>query len=330
REVMADPNIDMAVARSPRGKAAVVWSRGLIELLKETDKPLLLNWPTSPDDNPDVIEFLERNGVPCLLTPTRTVRALAALHEFAEKRKAHAERKKRDAGRVVPAQKIDVPPGAGTLGEYRSKQLLRAYGVPAVEEKLLPLAEIEALTASPLPFPLAVKIESPDIPHKTEAGVVRLNVADLDQLRQAARDITAAAKKYKADARIEGILMQQMAGGLEVIVGAVNDPFFGPVVAFGLGGVFTELLKDVTYRFAPFDVATAREMIAEIRGAPLLAGYRSRPALDTDALADALSRVSLLIADHADRIAEIDVNPLFVRARGEGVLAADALVVTKD
>ena len=121
-----------------------------------------------------------------------------------------------------------------------------------------------------------------------------------------------------------------MASGLEVIVGAVNDRFFGPVVAFGLGGVYTELLKDVTHRFAPFDVETAKEMIGEIKGAALLHGYRGSPALDVDALADALSRVSLLIADHADRIAEIDVNPLFVRPKGQGVLAADALVVLKD
>ncbi len=120
-----------------------------------------------------------------------------------------------------------------------------------------------------------------------------------------------------------------MAQGLEVIVGAVNDRFFGPVVAFGLGGVFTELLKDVTHRFAPFDVTTAKEMIGEIKGAALLNGYRGSAPLDVDALAETLSRMSLLIADHGDRISEIDVNPLFVRPRGQGVVAADALVVLK-
>jgi acetyltransferase len=119
-----------------------------------------------------------------------------------------------------------------------------------------------------------------------------------------------------------------MTSGIEVIVGAVNDRTFGPTVAFGLGGVFTELLRDVTHRFAPFDAEAAREMIAEIKGAALLNGYRGRPALDVAALADALARVSLLIADHADRIAEIDVNPLFVREKG--VIAADALIVLKD
>jgi acyl-CoA synthetase (NDP forming) len=121
-----------------------------------------------------------------------------------------------------------------------------------------------------------------------------------------------------------------MASGLETIVGAVNDRFFGPVIAFGLGGVYTELLKDVTYRFAPFDAATAREMIGELKGAALFRGYRGSAPLDVDALADAISRLSLLVSDHADRIAEMDINPLFVRPAGEGVIAADALVVLRD
>jgi acyl-CoA synthetase (NDP forming) len=119
-----------------------------------------------------------------------------------------------------------------------------------------------------------------------------------------------------------------MASGLEVIVGAVNDACFGPTVTFGLGGVFTELLEDVTYGFSPFDTEAARRMILEIKGAPLLDGYRGRPRLDVAALADALSRISLLIADHAERIAEIDVNPLFVLE--QGVIAADALIVLKE
>ena len=194
-------------------------------------------------------------------------------------------------------------------------------------EVLLGIDEVAKLKQPPLPFPLAVKIASPDIPHKTETGVVRLNLRGLDELRAAAREIAAAAKKRDPHARIDGVLVQEMATGLEVIVGALNDRFFGPVVVFGLGGVFTELLKDLTHRFAPFDIDAAREMIADIKGSALFAGYRGQPALDIEALADTLSRVSLLISDHADRIAEIDINPLFVRPAGQGVVAADALVV---
>jgi acyl-CoA synthetase (NDP forming) len=327
--VLNDPNVDAAMARCPRGKGAMQWSESLIEMLRGVEKPFLLNWGTAPDDNADVLAYLEENGVPCIMAPGRTVHALAMLHEFAQKRRAWQQRKARTASRIVAKQALDLPNGSGALGEHRSKSLLRSYGIPAVEERLLASDAIEKLTQAPLPFPLAVKIESADIPHKTEAGVVRLNIASLDALKQAAREILASAKKHKADARIDGILVQQMASGVEVIVGAVNDPYFGPVVTFGLGGIFTELLKDVTHRFAPFDVETAKEMISEIKAAPLLNGYRGKPACDVAALADTLARVSLFVADHIDRIAELDINPLFVRTAGQGVVAADALLVLK-
>jgi acyl-CoA synthetase (NDP forming) len=327
--MLGDPNIDAAIARAPRGSGAKPWSEGLVETLRGMDKPVLLNWGTSPDDNADVIAYLEKNGVPCIFAPGRTAHALGALYEYVRKQREYAKRKARTSKRVIEQQPLTLPPGNVTLGEHASKQLLKAYSIAGVDEKLLSLTEIEKLTAAPLPFPLAVKIESADIPHKTEAGVVRLNIASLDALKQAARDIAASAKQYKADARIDGVLVQQMASGVEVIVGAVNDPYFGPVVTFGLGGIFTELLKDVTHRFAPFDVETAKEMIAEIKAAPLLTGYRGKPALDVEALADALSRVSLLVADHAGRIAELDINPIFVRPAGQGVVAADALLVLK-
>ena len=330
REVLADPNIDQAVARVPRGSAARPWAEGLLEVLRGTDKPLVLNWPTSPDDNGDVMRYLEQNGVPCILAPGRTVHAVAAVTEFAQKRRAREQHGARVFKRAVERRNLDLAGNAGTLGEHRSKGLLAAYGVPVVKETLMAPADIEALQTSPLAYPLAVKIESPDVPHKTEAGAVRLNIADLAGLKQAAREVVAAARKFKPGARIDGVLVQEMASGLEVIVGAVNDPFFGPTIAFGLGGIFTELMKDVTHRFAPFDEETAREMIAEIKSAALLTGYRGRPALDADALAQTLSRVSQLIADHADRIAEIDVNPLFVRPAGQGVVAGDALIVLKD
>ncbi len=326
REVLADPNIDAIVARAPRGSVAQAWAEGLVEMLKATDKPLLLNWPTSPDDNRGAMDYLESHGVPCILAPGRTVDALAALNGFAAKKREFEARRARGGKRAIAPQKLD-PQGSGTLGERASKALLQAYGIPVTGEKLLAPEAVEKLAAAPLPFPLAVKIESADIPHKTEAGVIRLNVTSLDGLKQAAREVLAAARAYKADARIDGILVQQMATGEEVIAGAVNDPHFGPLIAVGLGGVFTEIMHDVTHRYAPFDAETAKAMIHEIRGVKLLQGYRGRPACDIDALADALSRLSLLAADHAGRIAEIDINPLFVNA--SGVVAADALVVLK-
>ncbi len=327
--VIADPNIDQVIARSPRGSAAPAWSKTFVEIVRTTDKPVILNWPTSPDDNADVMRFLEENNTPCILSPGRTVRALASLNEFSQKTRAFAQRPRETAPRPVKKTQLDLPTDSGTLGEHRSKQLLAAYGISVVKEVLLSAEQVAKLQETPLAFPLAIKIESADIPHKTEAGVVKLNIRTLEELQSAARDVLAAARKHNAQARIDGVLVQEMAAGLEVIAGAVNDPFFGPVVVFGLGGIYTELLKDLTRRFAPFDIATATEMIGEIKGAALLKGFRGQPALDVEALADTLSRLSWLIADHADRIAEIDINPLFVRAAGQGVVAADALLVLK-
>jgi len=325
--VLADPNVDQVLARPPRGKSARVWSENLLKALEGVDKPVILQWPTSPDDNGDVISYLEKNGVPCILGAGRAVHALSVLTDFARKRRDFQQHGRRVLRRVIERQPLDLPAGAGTLGEHRSKQILQRYGVPVVSEKLLQPAEVEALTGAPFAFPLAVKIESADVPHKTEAGAVRLNVQDLAGLKAAAREVLSAAKKHSPGARIDGILVQEMATGTEVILGAVNDACFGPTIAFGLGGIFTELIKDVTHRFAPFDVEGAKEMIGEVKGAALFNGYRGRPARDIAALADTLARLSLLAFDHAERIAEIDVNPLFVSENG--VTAADALIVLK-
>jgi acyl-CoA synthetase (NDP forming) len=328
RLTLADPNIDQVIARLPRGQAARLWAESLVQLLHGTGKPLVLSWPTAPDDNGEVMTYLEQNGVPCILGAGRAAYALGTLTDFARRRREFQRNGKRPFQRIVAPQPLELPAGAATLGEHRAKQLLQRYGVPVVNEVLLQPAEIEKLKMASFAFPVAVKIASPDVPHKTEAGAVRLNIQNLAGLKQAAREVLDAAKKHHPGARIDGVLVQEMASGLEVIVGAVNDPCFGPTVAFGLGGIFTEVLKDVTHRFAPFDAEAAREMIAEIKGtSSLLNGYRGRPPLDVAALADALARVSLLVSDHADRIAELDVNPLFVRERG--VVAADALIVLK-
>jgi acyl-CoA synthetase (NDP forming) len=325
RRVLADPGIDQAVARVPRGRGARPWAENLVRTLQDIDKPVLLNWPSAPDDNGEVLTYLESKGVPCILGAGRAARALAALTDFARRRRGLPPHGTQPSARPVARQALDLPAGAGPLSEHRSGQILQRYGVPVVREVRLRPDEIEALAAAPLAFPVAVKIDSPDVPHKTEAGAVRLGIRDLPGLKQAARDVLAGAQLHRPDARIEGVLVQEMAAGLEVIVGAVNDSCFGPTVTFGLGGVFTELLEDVAYGFAPLDAEAARKMILQTRAARLLDGYRGRPGLDVAALADALVRVSLLIADHAERIAEIDLNPVLVRE--QGVVAADALIV---
>jgi succinyl-CoA synthetase beta subunit len=179
--------------------------------------------------------------------------------------------------------------------------------------------------------PVALKINSPDILHKTEAKGVLLNVAGADAVRQGFAQLLNNARAYRPDARIEGVLVQEMVppGAVEVIVGASVDPQFGPAVVFGLGGVLVELFRDASLRLAPATRAEALDMIGETRGAALLRGYRGRPAADVEALADAICRLSHLASDFGNEIAAIDVNPLMILPVGQGVVAADALVIKR-
>ncbi len=329
-----DPGVDQMIVRygTVQGAAGEAWASDLSAIAAKAGKPLLVSLGRVPDSASPALRVLEKNSIPWMLTPTRTALAAGALHQYAAKqRRLRAAQRRTDEHaneRVIARRQLELAAGAQRLSEHESKLCLAAYGIPVTRELVLAPEAVVALSAAPLKFPLAVKIDSPDIPHKTEAEAVRLDVPNLAAMKEAVRDILASVRKFKPDARINGVLLAEMAAGTEVIIGAVNDKYFGPVVMFGLGGVFTELLKDVTYRFAPFDVETAREMIAEIKAAALLTGYRGSAPLAVDALADALSRISLLAADHAGRIAEIDINPLFVSVAG--VVAADALIVLKN
>lgn len=175
-----------------------------------------------------------------------------------------------------------------------------------------------------------MKIVSPEILHKSDAGGVKVNIKDEAGAREAFQTILANAKKYKADANIHGIAVQEMAAwGTEIILGSINDPTFGPTVMFGLGGIFVEVLKDVTFRVAPVSADDAEKMIGEIRGAPILAGVRGEAPRDRKALAEVLSRYSQMINDLNDEIAESDANPVLVYEQGKGVKVVDARIILK-
>jgi acyl-CoA synthetase (NDP forming) len=298
-----------------------------VDIQARHGKPLYVCWNRIPDRSAASLQLVEREGVPWALTPVRVAHAAGKLYEFTARRGAFLARRAAATKRITQHAVLDAAAGEHVLSERRSKAMLASYGIAVTREVALSADEIAALKVSPLPFPLAVKVDTPDIAHKTEAGAVRIGINNLDELKAAAEKVIANARRYNAAARIDGVLLAEMAHGTEVIIGVINDKFFGPVVMLGLGGVITELLKDVTYRFAPFDLTTAREMIHEIKTAPLLTGYRGKPALAVDKLAATLVRVSELIADHTERIAEIDINPLFVNETG--VVAADALIVLR-
>lgn len=325
RKVLADPNVDQLIVRygAVQGAPGLQWAEGLADIARQSAKPVFVAWSRVPDPTQPSMQLLERERIPWILTPIRAAHAAGRLYEFQRKR----ARMRPAPVRTVARRELAFPAGLRTLPESHSKRLLAEYGIPVTREALLTPADLEAGAAAALAFPLAVKVDSPDIPHKTEAGAVRLNVRDAAALQQAARDVLSAARRYRPDARVNGVLVSEMAMGVEIIAGAVNDAYFGPVVMAGLGGTLAELLQDAARRFGPFDAITARELLDETRAAKLLAGYRGAPPLATAALADLLSRLSWLAADHEDRISEIDVNPIFVSERG--AVAADALIVVR-
>lgn len=327
--VLDDPAFDQLVVRSGAGPDVGLWATRMIELAATTDKPLTVNWASVPGRDDDVRERLEQAGFLCSIYASRAARAMGIFTDFALRRQRLAQRDAAVSARPVARQALALGNAKGALAEHTSKACLAQYGIPATKEVLLSLSEVTALEACPVPFPVAVKLASPDIPHKTEANAVRLGVTTVDELKRAAQAVHESGLRHTPGARIEGISIQEMASGIEVILGAVNDINFGPYIMVGLGGVLTEVLHDVAHRFAPVTLQDAREMLNELKGAKILEGYRGAPAADVDALAQAIVNLSWLIDDHRDRISEIDINPLFVRAKGRGVVAADALVVTR-
>ncbi len=325
--VLADPGIDQlsillaSIGGAPAQRAA----EAIAAAAAKTDKPVHLAWSGRRHRSEEAARILEAAGVPFLTTPVRLAQAVSVLARFAEDRRRLLPRKA--AAAPIPLG-LTLPAGPVTLNEAESKAVLRAFGIPIANEILVPDAADAAAAVEALRGPFAVKVVSRDIAHKTEAGGVKLSVAKAD-VPAAAGAVMANAAKAVPGAKIDGVLISEMAQGLEVLVGVVNDPNFGPAVALGLGGVLAEVLKDVTHRIAPFDVATARDMIAELRSARLFDGYRGKPAGDKEALAHTLAAVSRMAAALGPRLEEMDINPIFVRAPGHGVVAADALIVLK-
>src|SRR5919106_4849257 len=215
--------------------------------------------------------------------------------------------------------------GRNVLTTSEAREVCEAYGLPVPKEGLARSIEEATRLAREIGFPVALKIVSPDIVHKTEAGGVQLGLRNTREVRQAYRTITANAWNYQSDAQITGVQVQQMVtGGNEVIVGIIRDPAFGPVVMFGLGGVFVETLQDTTFRLAPTTREESQRMLDDIRGAAILRGVRGFPEVDREALSALIVNVSQLASDFPE-IVEVDLNP--VMASASGVIAVDARLV---
>lgn len=257
----------------------------------------------------------------------RCMRALAAWHRRHDRVLAGP----REAARRAPADaaakaaKLLAAAANPTLTEREAKAVLAAYGVPVVREALVADVEDAVEAARGSGFPVAIKVESPDLPHKTEAGVIRLNLRNEAELRVAFDAVMANARRVQPLPRINGVLVQPMIPpGVEIVVGARVDPQLGPLILTGLGGVFVELMKDTAVELAPVVPREARAMLARLRGAAVLRGFRGGAAVDLDVLADTICRLSEFAWDQRELIAELDVNPLI--CAGDHVVAVDALI----
>lgn len=334
--MLADPGVDglVVVITMIVGEPGLRMARDLVRLVREAEKPIVVAWTAGPALMREPFAVLREGGVPLYHSPVRAVRALGRWMRYG------AERGRRPlAGPAGPGAAEGPPPlgagvrdllagAAGALTERHSKQLLGAFGIAGSRERLARTREEARAAGEALGLPVAMKIDSPDILHKTEARAIRLNLADPRQLAEAFDEIVANARAHAPTARINGVLVQEMIPpGVEAIVGMNRDPQFGPVVMFGLGGIFVEILKDVSLRIAPLALDDALGMIREVRGYPLLAGARGRAKADIPALAQALVDVSRMALALGPRLGQLDINPLIVLPEGQGVRAADALVI---
>lgn len=299
-------------------------------LSRDAAKPLVLLVTGGCHDDPSLtVDSLVAVGASAYrntVDTLRYVRTAIGYREFLESRRAQSPLQRPpglEQGTVAAAL---AAAGARTLTEREAKGLLAQYGLPVPQEFLATSADAAAMHARAINGPVALKVESADIAHKTEAGAIRLDVSGEAAVKKAYAAVRAAALAYKPGARIAGVLVQEMVPrGVEMMLGIVRDPVFGPLLAVGMGGIYVEVLRDISYRVPPVDAPTARDMLVELRGYQMLEGVRGMAPADIDALVDCIVRLSWLAHDHGDVIRELDVNPLTVL--GEGARVVDALLV---
>ena len=281
-------------------------------------------------------EPLDRlDGIPFLQGSVESLTAIRSLIRYAEFQRRRAEQHAH--ARLVPesvgerARELVQAAGGRALTEREGKEILALYGIPTTRETLASTVDEACEAADAIGFPVALKVESPDLLHKTDAGALLLNVQDAEHVRTGFARVLASARAAAPHADIRGVLVQEMApSGVETILGMTQDEQLGPVVACGLGGIFVETLKDVQLLLPPVDSADAREALDRLRAASVFRGVRGRSPADLGALVEALVRFGELCTDLKDVADEIDVNPLIVSEQGRGVLAVDCLIVPRE
>lgn len=330
--IINDDNFDMAVVgitivNELTDLCVKHMSEAIIKLKKEgrVTKPIIVVPAVESGRMPDYVEALKEAGIPVTAPCYYGYKQIAKLGKYINWLNST------DVEALEDAVPDDLKTGEKEpLSEHASKELLKQYGVPVPGEFIATSEEEAVKFAEEIGFPLVMKVESSDILHKSDVGGVKLNINSIEAVKEAYAAIMESCTAKCPDAKINGILMQEMLkSGAEVIVGVTNDPSFGPQVLCGMGGVFTEVFKDVSLYPAPLKKEDALRMIKSLKAYKLMTGYRGQAKLDVDALADLLVSVGNFAVAHKNDLAEMDINPVFVYPEGEGVAAADALVILR-
>lgn len=325
--ILEDANVDAAIAAfvPPLGVKQVDVAASIVEAAAgQREKPVLAVL-MGKEGLPEGKAELREAGIPAYIFPESAARALAAMHrhrQWATRPETPPEKFSVDSQVVDGILDRVQAVGRTQLTELEALKVFQAYGIPTIPYRVAHSEEAAVTAAKELGFPVVLKILSPDVVHKTDFGGVRIDLRSEEETSEAYGDIIRSVRQADPDARMEGVMVESyLRSGKEVIVGMSTDPRFGPVLMFGLGGIYVEALNDVAFRVRPVTRTDAEEMIRDIRGFPLLEGVRGEKGVDLDLLREVIQRVSQLVGDH-DRILELDLNPFLVFE--EGGMAVDA------
>jgi acetate---CoA ligase (ADP-forming) len=329
--VLADENVDAAIAAfvPPLGIRQEEVAQAIVAAKQNHQKPVLAVL-MGREGLPAGRAQLNEAGVPAYIFPESAARALAAMYRYRQwLARPDGTFHEFDVDRAAVRQVLDDAAARGVdhLAGPEALAVFRAYGIPVLESRVATTADEAAAAAEELGLPVVLKVESADVVHKTDVGGVVLNLATVEEVREEFDAMVARVRSRLPDARLDGVLVQPfVAGGRETIIGGTTDPTFGPLLMFGLGGVYVEVLQDVIFRVHPISDVDAREMVRSIRGYKILEGFRGEPPADQEALVDVIQRVSQLMGENPE-IEELDINPFLVRERG--AVALDARVRIK-
>ena len=329
--VIRDEGVDGAlVILTPQSMTDVLGTAEAIgRIARRSVKPIMCCFMGVIDVSPGV-KYLQEHGIPVFRFPENTAKAFGALYRYSKwlNRQQLAEfelthDREKAAGIIADCLAAD----RHHIGELEGIGILEAYGFNVLPTRLATSDKEAAAIAKEIGFPVVQKIVSPQILHKSDAGGVIINIENEKEAKQAYNQIVQGAKDYNSEAEIEGVLVQKMApSGREVILGLNRYPVFGPLLMFGIGGIFVEVFQDVTFRLAPIGRNAARRMVREIKGHKLLQEFRGKPKADIESIEKLLVSLSAMSINHPE-ILELDINPLLVHADGEGATAADCRII---